>query len=55
MKMGNERLKKDMLEEIREALNVESYYLSTKKHIAILDFVFMLFDFDQDDLLIIRM
>ncbi|WP_241146533.1 hypothetical protein [Thomasclavelia spiroformis] len=50
MKMGNERLKKDMLEEIREALNVESYYLSTKKHIAILDFVFMLFDFDQDDL-----
>ena len=39
-----------MLEEIREALNVESYYLSTKKHIAILDFVFMLFDFDQDDL-----
>ena len=39
-----------MLEKISEALNVESYYLSTKEHTAILDFVFMLFDFDQDDL-----
>ena len=40
----------DMLEKISEALDVESYYLSTKEHTAILDFIFMLFDFDQDNL-----
>ena len=39
-----------MLEKISEALDVESYYLSTKEHTAILDFIFMLFDFDQDNL-----
>lgn len=39
-----------MFEKISEALNVESYYLSIKDHTAILYFVFMLFDFDQDDL-----
>ncbi len=47
---GKRTPKEDMLEKISEALNVESYYLSTKEHTAILDFIFMLFDFDQDDL-----
>lgn len=47
---GKRTPKEDMPEKISEALNVESYYLSTKEHTAILDFVFMLFDFDQDDL-----
>ena len=45
---GKRTPKEDMLEKISEALNVESYY--TKEHTAILDFIFMLFDFDQDDL-----
>ena len=47
---GKRTPKEDMLEKISEALNVESYYLSTKEHTAIWDFIFMLFDFDQDDL-----
>ena len=47
---GKRTPKEDMLEKISEALDVESYYLSTKEHTAILDFIFMLFDFDQDNL-----
>lgn len=47
---GKRTPKEDMLEKISEALKVESCYLNTKEHTAILDFIFMLFDFNQDGL-----
>lgn len=46
---GSRTPKAETLEKICEALNISSYYITTKEHMAIYDFVYMLFDFDCND------
>lgn len=45
---GKRTPKEDMLEKISEALQVKSLYLSNKEHTSTLDFVFTLFEYDND-------
>lgn len=46
---GKRTPKEDMLEKISEVLNVKSLYLSNKEHTSALDFVFTLFEYDNDN------